>query len=204
MLTKTQFQRIFPNNREPDMWFPHFSKLTEYGIISPTQVAAFCAQIGHESADLTRLNENLNYSAEGLRKVFSKYFRTPADAASYARKPRMIANRVYGGRMGNGPESSGDGWKYRGRGILQLTGKNNYRACSLYLFNDEKVLLDNPDLLVTNYSTSLLSAIWFWVSNNIHKMTDIEQISRRVNGGTHGMEDRKARYQRALRVLSSA
>lgn len=161
----------------------------------------FLAQTGHESAHLNVLQENLNYSADALQRVFSRYFRSPAIAAKYARKPQLIASRVYANRMDNGSEESGDGWKFRGRGILQITGKFNYTACSAFLFEgDWEVLLKDPDLLVRP-DLAVESACWFWLTNRLLGVHDVLRATRIVNGGTNGLDDRAAIYARALREL---
>lgn len=195
-----QFQTIFPANKNPDLWIPEFEVLPDFGITAPEQVAIFCAQIGHESLDMTVLKENLNYSADGLMKIFPKYFRD-VDPKTYARQPEKIANRVYANRMGNGDESLGDGWKYRGRGIIMLTGRNNYYDCSLDLYGDATILVDDPDLVHEDVSVALKTALWFWEKNKLHEIDNIETVTRRVNGGLIHIEDRIKRYRRALSVL---
>jgi putative chitinase len=196
-----QFQRIFPRNKDAQAWADQLDfALFEFGLVEPEQVAMFLAQCGHESADFTRFNENLNYSWEGLRRTFRKYFANDDIAKQYHRQPERIANRVYGNRMGNGPESSGDGWKFRGRGILQVTGKNNYAACSKYLFDSETYLLDDPDVLLEKRE-SILSALWFWEVNRLKSVTDIVKATRIINGGTNGLQHRTELYQKALEVL---
>lgn len=149
--------------------------------------------------DYNVLEENLNYSQDGLLRIFGKYFRN-ANPASYARNPRKIASRVYANRMGNGSESTEDGWRYRGRGVLQVTGRNNYAKCSEYIYSDKMMLLDNPDLL-TEKGPAMMSAIWYWDVNNLKDLTNFTELTRRINGGTHGLEDRVARYQRAYKIL---
>lgn len=184
-------------------WYDAFSLLNDYDINTPLRLSHFLAQTSHESADFTRLVENLNYSEKGLLSTFPKYF-TPAQAAQFARKPQAIANRVYANRLGNGPESSGDGWKYRGRGAIQVTGKTNYKNCSEYLFNDD-ILLTNPDLLLEP-KYAILSACWYWDINNLNKIADgnnIELLTRKINGGLNGLEDRRARFGRIYSVLNS-
>lgn len=149
--------------------------------------------------DYNVLEENLNYSQDGLLRIFGKYFRN-VNPASYARNPRKIASRVYANRMGNGSESTEDGWRYRGRGVLQVTGRNNYAKCSEYIYSDKMMLLDNPDLL-TEKGPAMMSAIWYWDVNNLKDLTNFTELTRRINGGTHGLEDRVARYQRAYKIL---
>ena len=157
----------------------------------------FLAQIIHESGHFKYKSENLNYSAKALRSVFGKYFKTDAIANEYARKPEKIANRVYANRMGNGDEASGDGWKYRGRGLIQLTGKCNYDACGKAIGLD---LLGNPDLLTESAEASVLAACWFWNKNSLNQFADkddITTITKRINGGTNGLEDRKSNLSKA-------
>lgn len=177
------------------------SLLEEYDINTSLRISHFLAQVTHESNDFKVLKENLNYSQSGLLSVFRKYF-TPAQALAYARKPEKIANRVYANRLGNGDEASGDGWKYRGRGAIQVTGKTNYMKCSLYLFNDER-LLTNPDkLLEPKYA--ILSACWYWSVNGLNRIADtdnIQLLTRKVNGGINGLSDRQRRFTRIYSVL---
>ena len=161
--------------------------------MTPYRAAHFFGQTGHETAAFKLFSENLNYSASGLSKIFGRYF--PGDLEEeYARKPEKIASRVYGNRMGNGDEESGDGWKYRGRGALQLTGKNNYTAFSKYL--DKPEILDNPDLVSNEYAFE--SAMFFFDKNNLWVICDkgidsntITKLTRRINGGTNGLDHRK-------------
>jgi putative chitinase len=180
-----------------------FNRLPEvikrYEINTPKRLAHFISQCGHESGGFKVFSENLNYSAEGLLKTFPKYFNAET-AAAYARKPERIANRVYGNRMGNGDEASGDGWKYRGRGCIQLTGKSNY---SLYNNAVPENVVASPDLV--SGSLALDSAGWFWDKNKLNALSDtgtVEQITRRVNGGQHGLTDRKNRYNQIILMLS--
>ena len=161
--------------------------------LTPYRAAHFFGQTGHETAAFKLFSENLNYSASGLSKIFGRYF--PGDLEKeYARKPEKIASRVYGNRMGNGDEESGDGWKFRGRGALQLTGKNNYTAFSKYL--DKPEILDNPDLVSNEYAFE--SAMFFFDKNNLWSICDkgidsntITKLTRRINGGTNGLDHRK-------------
>jgi putative chitinase len=175
------------------------SVIQKYSINTDKRLAHFLSQCGHESGGFRVFSENLNYSAEGLLKTFPKYF-TKETAAAYARKPERIANRVYGNRMGNGDEASGDGWKYRGRGCIQLTGKSNY---SLYNNAVPENVVASPDLV--SGSLALDSAGWFWDKNKLNALSDtgtVEQITRRVNGGQHGLTDRKNRYNQIILMLS--
>lgn len=161
---------------------------------TPARAAHFFAQTAHESGDFKAFSENLNYGAKGLLGIFKKYFPTEAKAAEYERKPEKIANLVYANRMGNGDEASGDGYKFRGRGALQLTGKDNYKAFADYMKQPE--IMDNPDLVATKYSFE--SAIFFFDKNKLWSICDqgvndaaILALTKRINGGTHGLDDRK-------------
>lgn len=163
--------------------------------LTPERAAHFFAQTGHETGDFKVYNENLNYSAQGLQGIFGKYFPGNLEE-SYARQPEKIANRVYASRMGNGDEASGDGWKFRGRGAIQLTGKDNYTQFSKHINKPE--ILTNPDLVSTDYSFE--SALFFFDKNKLWSICDqgvneaaILALTKRVNGGTHGLEDRKAK-----------
>lgn len=171
-----------------------------YQINTEKRIAMFLAQVGHESAHLTVTKENLNYGVDGLLNTFPKYFKGSAVAAQYARKPQAIASRVYAGRMGNGDEASGDGWKYRGRGLIQVTGKYNYENCGKALGLD---LISNPELLESSLN-AVLSAGWFWQTTSLNGYADagdIEGATRKINGGLNGLADRKAIYSAALAVL---
>jgi putative chitinase len=171
-----------------------------YEINTPAREGAFISQLAHESQGLTRFVENLNYSAAGLRTTFGKYFPNNSIAATYQRQPVKIANRVYANRMGNGNEASGDGWKFRGKGGIQLTGKENHKNCGDALGAD---FVTNPDLLLTN-EYIFKSAAWFWASRNLNALADAKnfvEITKRINGGTNGLEDRQAYYARAKKVL---
>ena len=164
--------------------------MAKFGIDTPIKLAHFLAQASHESGGFKAVQENLNYGAKGLLGIFKKYFPTEAKALEYERKPEKIANLVYGGRMGNGPEASGDGYKYRGRGYIQLTGKDNYAAFSKAIEDD---CIGNPDLVATKYP--LASAAWFF-TRCLPKCTDasdeaITAVTKCVNGGVIGIDDRK-------------
>jgi putative chitinase len=188
-----------------DAWYePIVNALPDYEIVTVMRVAAWLAQMGHESGDLREVQENLNYSAKGLRGVFPRYFPTDEMALEYQRKPEKIASRVYGGRMGNGPEETQEGWKFHGRGLVQITGKENYSHCSQALYGDLR-LLENPDLLAEQ-DGAIRSACWYWNSRQLNPLADagdIVTITKRINGGTIGLEDRTNRYHRALQVLSA-
>jgi putative chitinase len=201
--TKEQLSSVIGNNSNLDGWYEALSNvLPEYEIDSPQRVAAFIAQCTHESGGFKRLKENLNYKWESLRKVFPKYFPTDELAQEYAHKQDQIANRVYGGRMGNGDESSGDGFRYCGRGLIQLTGRNNYTKFAESIGMDVEEV---PSLLET-FEGAVKSACWFWKTNNLNQYADsgdILTMTKRINGGTIGLEDRIKHYNHALEVFSS-
>lgn len=186
-------------------WAPYLSAACEaYGITTPARMAAFLAQIGHESGGFARTTENLNYSAHGLLSTWPSRF-TEESAALMARQPQRIAEHVYGGRMGNAPEGSGDGWKYRGRGLLQVTGKANYEAVrDLLARHCCPDLLVLPDTLAEP-KWAALSAAAFWVDHDLNELADrgdFRGMTRRINGGLNGLEDRQARYERARKALA--
>ena len=175
--------------------------LQEFDISTPQRIAAFLAQVGHESGSLKFIKENLNYSAQGLTKTFPKYF-TPELANQYQRNPEAIANRVYANRMGNGPEESGDGWAFRGRGLIQVTGRTNYQACGDFLGVD---LISDPSYLESPEGAAR-SAGWYWTSRNLNALADVgdmKQITKKINGGFIGLEDRMKHYHHALEVLGA-
>ena len=175
--------------------------MEKFKIDTATKLAHFLAQCGHESGGFRVVNENLNYSAKGLQGIFKKYFPTPVLAEQYQRKPEKIANRVYGGRMGNGAEATGDGWKYRGRGYIQLTGKDNYTAFGKAIGVD---IAANPDLVATKYP--LLSAAWFFSKNCLKRCVDasdatVLSVTKCVNGGTIGLADRQKHFKEYYNLL---
>ena len=170
-----------------------FTAATKYLKLSPIRAVHFFAQTAHETGNFSTFSENLNYSADGLIKIFAKYFPSNALALGYARKPEQIANRVYANRMGNGDEKSGEGYKYRGRGAVQLTGKDNYKAFADYIKKPE--IMDTPNLVAEDYSFD--SAIYFFDKNKLWDIADkgfsedtIKLLSKRINGGYNGLEDR--------------
>jgi putative chitinase len=173
-------------------------KAMEFYKLTPVRAAHFFAQTAHETGGFKLFSENLNYSADGLQKIFGKYFPGTLEE-SYAKQPEKIANRVYASRMGNGDEKSGDGWKFRGRGALQLTGKDNYKAFSDYLKKPE--IMTNPDLVATTYSFE--SAMFFFDKNKLWSICDqgindaaILALTKRINGGTHGLADRNEKTKK--------
>jgi putative chitinase len=176
----------------------------KFQINTPLRLAHFLAQCGHESGGFRATQENLNYSAIGLNGIFKKYFPTEAAAKAYERQPAKIASKVYGGRMGNGPESTQEGYKFRGRGYIQLTGKENYTAFGKAINED---ILSNPDKVASSYA--LLSAAWFFNKNGLHKMADggatdavVTSITKRVNGGTIGLPDRIKHFKEYYSLLA--
>ena len=184
-----------------DQWLPYLNMtMVKYDIMSPVRQAMFLSQLAHESGNFRHVVENLNYSAEALRRVFGRHFPTDKIAQEYARKPERIANRAYANRMGNGDEASGDGWKYRGRGLIQLTGKDNYTSYSNYANNGA---LQNPDIVATP-EFAADSAGWFWATNRLNQLADtgdVRAVTRRINGGFNGLADREAKYNKLIVML---
>lgn len=183
---------------------PINAAMSEFSIDTPAREAAFLAQSAHESAQLRDLVENLNYSADRLIEIFRRRF-TLADASEYARKPERIANRVYAQRLGNGDETSGDGWRFRGRGIFQITGRANYSACSKSLFGDDR-LVESPELL-EQPEGACRSAAWFWQSRELNQWADsgdIKTLTLRINGGLNGWQERADYFARANIALEVA
>jgi putative chitinase len=203
ILSNAQLAQLLPGNPYLAHWYHALEQaLPDYDINTPQRVAAFMAQCAHESGGFLFLKENLNYKAASLRRVFPKYFPTDELANAYAGKQEMIANRVYGKRMGNGDENSGDGFRYCGRGLIQLTGKSNYQA---FADSIETPVEDLPEYLAT-FEGAVQSACWFWESNNLNQFADngdILTMTKRINGGTIGLADRQAHYTHALHVLGA-
>ena len=177
--------------------------MEKFQINTPLRLCHFLAQCGHESNNFKAVSENLNYGAKGLMGIFKKYFPTEALALEYERKPEKIANKVYANRMENGDEASGDGYKFRGRGFIQLTGKTNYKAFDKVVSED---ILANPDLVATKYP--LLSAAWFWDSRKLNVDSDkgagddvVTAITKKVNGGTIGLDDRIKHFKEFYGLL---
>jgi putative chitinase len=177
----------------------------KFEINTPLRLAHFLAQCGHESGGFKAVSENLNYGAKGLTTIFKKYF-TPESAKDFERKPEKIANVVYANRMGNGPQASGEGWKFRGRGYIQLTGKDNYTAFDKSVEDD---IVATPDLVATKYP--LLSAAWFFHKNGLHKIADegatdavVTKVTKRVNGGTIGLPDRIKHFNEYNNLLNGS
>ncbi len=203
-LTQAQLKQLLPKNPYVEHWHKALSQLLpDYEINTPQRVAAFIAQCAHESGGFMVLKENLNYRAASLRKLFPKYFPDDAIAQRYASMPNKqeaIANRIYANRMGNGPEESGDGYRYCGRGLIQLTGRQNYTwfAASLEITPEEAT-----EYLGT-FEGAAQSACWFWETNKLNQWADagdIVTLTKRINGGTIGLDDRIKHYEHALHVL---
>jgi putative chitinase len=204
MITQEQLKQLLPKNPYVTHWHKALEQLfPDYEINTPQRMAAFIAQCAHESAGFTALVENLNYRWQSLRKVFPKYFPTDELAQDYANRPNKqeaIANRIYASRMGNGDEASGDGYRYRGRGLIQLTGRSNYTwfAASLEITPEEAT-----EYLMT-FEGAAQSACWFWENNKLNQWADkgdILTLTKRINGGTIGLDDRIKHYEHALHVL---
>ena len=205
MLTKDHIIHILHGNADAAAWADAAMEiLPKYEINTPNRIAGFFAQCGHESMNFTVLSENLNYRTETLEKLFSKYFsKAGRNAADYAKQPEKIANVIYANRMGNGDTASGEGFAFRGRGIVQLTGKDNYSAFAL------SIKMTLPDVIeyVQTKKGALESACWYWNSRNINAAcdaNDITKMTKLVNGGTIGLEDRLKHYTEALAVLGGA
>jgi putative chitinase len=206
MLTLSQLKQLLPKNPYVEHWHHALSQLLpDYDINTPNRIAAFVAQCAHESGGFMVLKENLNYKAATLRKIFPKYFPNDQIANDYASRPNKqvaIASKVYANRMGNGDEAGQDGWKFCGRGLIQLTGKSNYQAFADSL---EMNINDVPDYLAT-FEGAAQSACWFWETNKLNQWADagdILTLTKRINGGTIGLEDRKKHYDHALHVLGA-
>ncbi|WP_248767762.1 glycoside hydrolase family 19 protein [Pseudomonas sp. MWU12-2345] len=205
-ITQQQLLQILPNaGDQAGVFVPALNTaMNAYQIVTMQRVAAFLAQAGHESGQLRSVVENLNYGAQALLATWPSRF-TPALAAQVARQPEQIANIVYASRMDNGDASSGDGWSYRGRGLIQITGRSNYRQCSLGLFGDER-LLQQPELL-EQPQWAAESAAWFWEQQGLNALADADQfnsITRKINGGLNGLEDRLQIWARARAVLCAS
>ena len=202
-LTVSQLKQMVPGITHADHWIEAFDQLLpDYEINTPKRIAAFIAQCAHESGGFKFLKENLNYKAESLMKTFPKYFSDKDTANAYAKQPVKIANRVYANRMGNGDEASGDGYRYCGRGLIQLTGKTNYDwfAASLEISASEA-----SEYLET-FEGAAQSACWFWESNNLNVEADagdIKKMTKKINGGYIGLDDRVKHYEHALHILGA-
>jgi putative chitinase len=201
-ITQDQLAQILPGNPYVEHWCEALNKiLPDYDISTPQRVAAFLAQTAHESGGYTALHENLNYKADSLCRVWPRYFNA-SNADQYAHNPEAIANRAYANRMGNGDEASGDGWNFCGRGLIQLTGRNNYQAFADSL---EMNISDVPAYLQT-FEGAIQSACWFWEANNLNQYADtgdMKKMTKVINGGDLGLADRINHYQHAVHVLGA-
>lgn len=200
--TEAKLRQILVGAPHVDQWYKALNAiLPDYDIDTPNRVACFLGQTAHESGGYRALRENLNYSAKGLNGIFKKYFPTEADAKPYERQPEKIANKIYASRMGNGDERSGDGWKYRGRGLIQLTGKSNY---TWFAASIETSLEETIQFLET-YEGAVQSACWFWENNNLNDLADkmdVKLMTKKINGGYIGLDDRIKHINHAVHVLS--
>lgn len=202
-MTPAQLLKIMPlAGRHADVFAAPLSEaMTRFHITGPARQASFLAQVAHESTQLNRLTENLIYSAERMRQVWPKRFPTLASTEGYAHNAPALANKVYGGRMGNGPESTGDGWRYRGRGLLQLTGKENYQKCGAAVGYD---LVAHPEFM-DSPMLAALSAGWYWGTHGLNELADKGDqtaVTKRINGGATGLAQRLAMFELARKVLS--
>lgn len=205
-LTQEQLKQLLPKNPYLDHWYSALSQLLpDYEINTPQRIAAFVAQCAHESGGFLTLKENLNYKWQTLRKIFPKYFPTDELAQRYASLPNKqeaIASRVYANRMGNGPEESGDGFRYCGRGLIQLTGKQNYSWFAASL----NISVEEASEYLQTFEGAAQSACWFWETNNLNVLADAGDIlamTKRINGGTIGLDDRIKHYNHALHILGA-
>lgn len=205
-LTLAQLQQLLPRNPYVKQWHHALEQLLpDYEINTAQRIAAFIAQCSHESGGFTALKENLNYKAATLRKIFPKYFPTDEIANDYASRPNKqeaIANLVYANRMGNGPPESGDGYRFCGRGLIQLTGRDNYSWFAASL----NISVEEASEYLQTFEGAAQSACWFWETNNLNRWADagdIVMLTKKINGGTIGLEDRKKHYEHALHVLGA-
>ena len=201
ILSLSQLKQMVPGNPYIDDWHEALDQLLDdYGINTPQRVAHFIAQCAHESGNFRFIRENLNYSAQGLQGTFRKYFPTLELEQQYQRQPERIANRVYASRMGNGDEASGDGWRYCGRGLIQLTGKDNYT----FFAGSLGIPVEEAAEYLATFEGAAQSACWFWEQNNLNRFADagdIKGLTRAINGGYIGLEDRIHHYEHALHVM---
>jgi putative chitinase len=193
MITLQQFSSVFPNAVDADQWVAAFQdNFDDYQINTPERIAAFISQCGVETGGWRFFEENLNYSAQRMQQVWPKIF-TPELAQKCDHNPELVANYAYANRIGNGGPETGDGWRFRGRGPIHLTGRSNYTKFATDTFDSPDQILDNPDLVADDKDVSLKSALWFWTVNNLNDLADgkqITQLSRRVNGGDNGLQQR--------------
>ena len=211
MLTLNQLKQLLPRNKYVEHWHNALHQLLpDYDINTAHRIAAFVAQCSHESGGFTTLKENLNYKPQSLRRLFPKYFTDDAIANQYCARPdkqAAIGSRIYANRMGNSDESSGDGYRYCGRGLIQLTGRSNYQSFADSIEVDGRPLkLDEVAAYLETFEGAAQSACWFWETNGLNKYADagdILNLTKRINGGTIGLDDRKKHYEHALHVLGA-
>jgi putative chitinase len=211
MITVGQLKQLLPANKYVTYWHHALEQLfPDYEINTPKRMAAFIAQCAHESGGFTALKENLNYKPATLRKIFPKYFPTDEMAEQYCSKPNRqeaIANRVYAGRMSNGDESSGDGYRFCGRGLIQLTGRANYQAFADSIEVDGRPLqIDEVPEYLQTFEGAAQSACWFWETNSLNKYSDagdIVGLTKRINGGVIGLQDRIKHFNHAVHILGA-
>lgn len=205
MLTTMQFEKIFPDPRTPEEWTTVINEgFEKYSINTPDRMACFLAQCGHETQGWTRFEENLNYSAKRLRDVFGLYFKNDAIAFACERKPEMIANRVYCNRMGNGDKASGDGYLFRGRGVIHLTGRETYQKFCDDTNQPDDFMKNPGNYLDKNKKNSLLAGLWYWEKHNLNDLADkkdMVRITKIINGGTNGLQERMALYRKIIGIL---
>lgn len=202
-LTEDKLSEVLKGNAYVADWCEALNKmLPQYEIDTLNRAVGFIAQCAHESGNFKFLKENLNYRWDSLRRVFPKYFPNDQIAKEYAHKPEAIANRVYANRMGNGPESTGDGFRYCGRGLIQLTGKNNYAAFAKFIEMD----LAKVPAYLTTFDGAVEGACWFWAANNLNTLADnrdVKNMTRVINGGYNGLQDRLEKYATIYKILGS-
>jgi putative chitinase len=202
ILTLDQLKQMV-KNPHIDHWYAALEQLLDdYDINTPLRVAHFVAQCAHESGNFVFIKENLNYKAASLQKTFAKYFPTSELAAQYANKPERIANRIYASRMGNGPEASGDGYRYCGRGLIQLTGRDNYT----FFAGSLDITTEEASEYLQTFEGAAQSACWFWEQNNLNRFADandVKGLTRAINGGYIGLDDRISHTEHALHVLGA-
>lgn len=203
MITPDQFQQLFPDAPDADQWCQVIEELLpRYNIDTPERVSAFLSQCAVETGGWRKFEENMNYSADRIMQVWPRIFDREL-ALQCHRNPEMVGNHAYANRMGNGGPETGDGWKYRGRGPIHLTGRRNYTMFA-ETFDDPSLIIETPDVVAEDKHISLISALWFWDINNLNDLADVRQItklSRKVNGGDHGLPQRIALFQSTLDLI---
>lgn len=203
ILSKEQLNQLLPGNPYIEEWYAALSQvLPDYDINSPRRVAAFVAQCAHESGNFRVLKENLNYKAESLMRVWPRYFPGLEVANQYAHNQEAIANRAYANRMGNGDEASGDGWRYCGRGLLQITGRDNYQSFA----DSVSIPVEEAPAYLATFEGAAQGAAWFWEANNLNTLADQDDITtmtKKINGGTLGLAERTANYAAACQLLGA-